>query len=175
MMKRSVKYSSKSTGFTLIEMMIAISILAMISVFLYKSLAQLNHSNKFYGQKLQSITDGQKMLNLFYLDLSLVAHNAMKIDNQDREFDHLYFKSSNSIHNRIEPYIAYVVQEKRLYRIESSIELKYPILSDSEMVVDDLGLVENFRLYSTKTHFLLHLKQPAKEEILIKVRKLNER
>ncbi len=165
----------KRSGFTLIEMMIAISILAMISVFLYKAIAQLDHSNKFYGQKLQNITDSQKMLNLFYLDLSLVRYNSMNVDTQDKEFDHLYFQTSNSIHNRIEPYIAYVIQEKRLYRIESSIKLSYPILSDSEIVMDDLGVVENFRLYATKTHFLIYLKQPTKEEILIKVRKLNER
>ena len=165
----------RRSAFTLIEMMIAISLLAIISVFLYKSLSQLNHSNKFYGEKLQRIVDSQKMLNLLYLDLSLVKHNAMKVDNQDREFDHLYFQGSNSIHNRIEPYIAYVIQEKHLYRLESSLKLTYPILSDTEMSVDDLGLVENFRLYATKTHFLVHLKQPSKDEILIKVRKLNER
>lgn len=87
-------------------------------------------------------------------------------------------QTKNSLHRRIEPYVAYIVKEKKLYRLESLREFKeYPLAAESDFVVDELGSVELFRLYASKDTqkhlYLLHALFEDKEEILLKLKALN--
>ena len=49
-------------AFTLIEMMIAITLFSVVMIFLYQSVASLGKSNRFYGEKLEAITTEQFLL-----------------------------------------------------------------------------------------------------------------
>ncbi len=173
-------------GFTLIELLVSISILSIMMIFLYKSYASLNISNKFYKQKISEIEDEQLKKRVMFLDFSLLLDNnnsTVIIFNQNKKEDAVFFQSSHSIHKRYNPYIAYIVNNSKLYRLESLKAFKvFPITQESEFSVDYLGEVNSFRVYYhqkktqelTSELFLIHVDFKTKNDILLKVKALNE-
>jgi len=164
-------------AFTLIELMISISILSIIMLFLYKSYSELNISNSFYKEESNKLEQIEKIKKVLYLDISLAQHNSLKVVNVDKARDTLFMHSTHSLHRRINPYIVYVVNNKKLYRVESFKELKeYPFDSDARFDVDYIGEVERFRVYTSQTQeaYLVDLVFKSQESILLKVKLLNE-
>ncbi len=171
---------SVRSAFTLIELMVSISILSIMMIFLYQSYSAINSSNKNLKHEIRGITGAQKLKKVIYLDFSLALHKSVKILNQDAKEDVVFFQSSNSMHQRYEPYIAYIVKEDKLYRLESLKEFKeYPLSMDSEFDVDYLGEVDSFRVYKSsndkKELYLLHAEFKNFEDILLKIKVLNEK
>ena len=177
---------NQRAGFTLIELLISISILSIMMIFLYKSYASLNISNKFYKQKISEIESQQLKKQVIFLDFSLLLDNnksTVMIFNQSKKEDAVFIQSSHSIHKRYNPYIAYVVNDSKLYRLESLKAFKtFPIAQDSEFSVDYLGDVNSFRVYYhqkkaqdlTSELFLIHVDFKKNNDILLKVKALNE-
>jgi len=166
-------------GFTLIELLIAISILSIMMLFLYKSYAALNDSNRVLKRELSSITNIQNIKKIIYLDFSLALFNTTKIDNRDKKEDFVFLQSSHSIHKRYNPYVTYIVKEKKLYRLESLKKIStYELPAESEFVIDYLGEVNSFRLYKsldkTKEFYLVHIDFKRMENLLMKIKVLNE-
>ncbi len=166
-------------GFTLIELMVSISILSIMMIFLYQSYASLNASNKNLKNEITSITSIQKLKKVIYLDFSLALHKSVKIENREKTEDAVFFQSSNSLHRRYNPYIAYIVKENKLYRLESLKEFtEYQLALDSEFDVDYLGEVESFRVYKSsndkKEIYLVHIEFKNSEKIILKIKVLNE-
>lgn len=161
-------------GFTLIELMISIVILSIIMVFLYKSYAELNAQNKKYEQVSSEIKKFELIKEMLFLDISLSKSKSMTIIHLDPKEDIVFFQSAHSIHDRINPYIGYIVKDQKLYRIESLRPLKsYPIESNIDFDIDLLGDVENFRLYpaiSSKEEYLADISFKQKQPILIKIK-----
>ena len=144
------------TAFTLLELMISISILALIMLFLYQSLSTLQKSNRFFGEKIEKIDQKEKIKKLFFLDFSLItSQKSYKIENIEKNEDRVFFQTSNSIHHRFYPYVSYIVNHKHLYRVESSQKISYPLENGIDMSVDDLGEVSTFRVYSNKNNYRL--------------------
>jgi prepilin-type N-terminal cleavage/methylation domain-containing protein len=162
-----------SAGFTLLEMMIAITVFSVVMLFLYKSLATLEKSNSFYGERLDQVTRAQRAVKTLYLDLSLSLPGKGQILPQEKSHDVVIMQTSNVMHQRFMPYVAYLVRDRHLYRVESPHVLRYPIDSDEDLIVDDLGAVRTFRLYKNATHFLLQLQLEDSDELLMKIRHLN--
>ena len=169
----------KKDAFTLIEMMISIVILSIMMTFLYKSYASLNLSNDILKKEVQSISNIQKIKKVIYLDFALALYNSTNIQNRETNEDAVFLQSSNSIHQRFNPYIVYMVKENKLYRLESLKEIEsYELASDAEFDIDYLGEVEGFRVYrSSKTEkelYLLHIDFKHLDDVLMKVKVLNE-
>ena len=167
-------------GFTLIELMVSISILSIMMIFLYQSYSSVNSSNKNLKNEIIGITGTQKLKKVIYLDFSLALHKSVKILNQDAREDVLFLQSSNSMHKRYEPFVAYIVKEDKLYRLESLKEFQeYPLAMDSEFDVDYLGEVDSFRVYKSTNDknelYLVHAEFKNFEDILLKVKVLNEK
>ena len=170
-------------GFTLIELMVSITILSVMVVFLYQSYASLNRSNKFYSNEVESIKDLQLKKRVIFLDYSLARVKSIKIHKQDRVADVVFMQTSHSLHKIYNPYVAYVMKEKKLYRLESLKAFKeYPFSVDDEFVVDYLGEVDGFRVYksnikgknSTSELYLVHIDFKLEDDILLKIKVLNE-
>ena len=70
-------------AFTLIELLISITILSIMMLFLYKSYASLNHSNSFYKKEVQQIKDQQLLKKVLFLDFSLVLGQSATILNEN--------------------------------------------------------------------------------------------
>ncbi|MFA6196182.1 MAG: type II secretion system protein [Sulfurimonas sp.] len=167
-------------AFTLIELLISITILSIMMLFLYKSYASLNHSNSFYKKEVQQIKDQQLLKKVLFLDFSLVLGQSATILNENTKENAVLMQSSNSLHNRYNPYIAYIVKDFKLYRLESLKRLSYPLSTDSEFSVDYLGEINSFNVYgfdktiekSISQLFLLHVDFKNEEDILLKIKVL---
>lgn len=159
-------------AFTLIEMMIAITLFSVVMIFLYQSMASLDKSNRFYGDKLQSISTEQSLFKTLYLDLALSESNVGEIININKNEDIVLMQTRHVVHTHVMPYVAYLVKKNHLYRVESSAKLSYPFESNLNVLIDDFGEVKKFRLYKNSTHFLLHLNFDGQESLL-KIRHLD--
>jgi len=162
-------------GFTLIELMISVTILSIIMIFLYESYSQLNKGNKIFASKVQEIKSLELLKKVIYSDFSLSTD--VKILDQNRREDVVFLNTANSIHQRFCPNVAYVVNDKKLYRLESLKPfVEYPLISDSEFVSDFLGEVKIFRVYKSKDEktdvYLIHIEFEDKQTILLKVNAL---
>jgi prepilin-type N-terminal cleavage/methylation domain-containing protein len=161
-------------AFTLIELMISIVILSIIMVFLYKSYAELNSQNKLYDQATNKIEKLELIKQTLFLDFSLSLKSTTTIITQDKKVDIVFLQSSHSIHDRINPYIGYIVKENKLYRIESlKVLQKYPIPLNINYDIDYLGEIENFRVYlsqSVPNLYLVDLSFKEMGHILIKIK-----
>ena len=160
-------------GFTLIEMMIAITLFSVVMIFLYQSMATLDKSNQFYSDKLQNISTEQSLFKTLYLDLSLSEPNSGEINNINKNEDMVFLQTSHVVHTHVMPYVVYFVKDHHLYRVESATKLNYPFESNINALIDDFGEVKKFRLYKNNTHFLLHLNINGKEDNLLKIRHLS--
>ena len=164
-------------AFSLVELMISIVILSILMLFLYQSYSGLNKSNRLLGEQVDTIEKISKIKRVLYLDVMLAK--SVKILSQDNEEDVLFLLTRNSVHDRINPYVAYVLKEQTLYRLESLKEfVEYPLAADSEFVADMLGAVDSFRVYPSKetksNTYLVHTVFKEGEEILFKVKNLNQ-
>ena len=161
-------------AFTLIEMMISITILSIMMLYLYKTNASLHLSNANLKQEAEAVQKIQKLKRVIYLDfLSEVEDANTSVKNREKNEDFVSLMSKHSLHKRINPYITYIVKEKKLYRLESLKRIvDYEIASDSEFEVDSLGDVLIFRVYKTKNtkinNYLIHIKFKNLQEILLK-------
>lgn len=169
----------RRAAFTLIEMMISITILSIMMLFLYKSYASLNFSNNILKDEVAIITKFQNLKTVIYLDFSLALHNTIKIQSREKNEDFVFMQSSNSIHKRYNPYITYKLKENKLYRLESFKEpSSYELDSDIEFDADCLGEVKNFRVYKSseknKEAYLIDIDFKQADRILLKANVLNE-
>ena len=173
-------------AFTLIEMMISISILALMMLYLYQSYASLNISNDVFAKATKNITKAQKKKEVIFLDFSLAlrdANSTLIILNQDAKEDVVFMQTSHSLHRRINPFVGYITKNKKLYRIESLQALReYPLSRDNEFEVDAMGEVNSFRVYinekrsdqNTSEATLVHIDFKEEDDILMKIKMLNE-
>lgn len=172
-------------AFTLIEMMVSITILAIMTVYLYQSYASLNSSNTLLQRATDNIKEIELKKRVVFLDFSLAlksdAKGHLNILNQGAEEDVVFMQSSHSLHKRHNPYVGYLVKNKKLYRIESLKPLnRYPLGVESEFEADMLGEVKSFRVYKNKPKedntseaYLVHIDFEKEEDILLKVKTLN--
>ena len=161
-------------AFTLIELLISIVILSMLMLFLYKSYAGLNKSNAVFFQKVEQVRSLETIKKTLFLDFYTAVNGVITIKKEDKKEDTVSFQTNNSLHQRFAPYVAYLVKEKILYRLESLKPfVQFPLESGSNFVVDALGKVEIFRVYPSKDVkkklVVVHVLFESKDEIVLKI------
>ena len=165
----------RRSAFTLIELLISVLILSILMLFLYKSYDALNRSNATLNGAVQKLSKELLIKKCIYLDLTTAFGDSINILQQNPQKDILFLQTNNSLHNRINPYVGYIVKDKILYRIESLKPLKeYPLGVDSEFIVDQLAKIEIFRIYKSKnikeSLFLVYILFEDKRELLLKIK-----
>ncbi|MBD3823333.1 MAG: prepilin-type N-terminal cleavage/methylation domain-containing protein [Epsilonproteobacteria bacterium] len=168
-------------AFTLIEMMVSITILSIMLIFLYKSYAELGSSNAYFKEKSMKLATIEAKKEALFLDITLSHAKSIAIHNQDRVSDVVFMQSSNTLYNNINPYIAYIKKGEKLYRLESHRAFKeYPLSSDSDFFAESMGEVKRFRLYkksvdaNSSEEYLLDVELRGEEPFLYKLKPLNE-
>lgn len=174
----------KRNAFTLIEMMVSISILAMMLLFLYKSYADMHQANDIYKTKSFQASSLFTKKKTIFLDFTLADATTITIIPIDPKSDFVYFQTSHSLYGNLDPYVAYIKREEELYRIESLQSFEgYPIPSNvTYSNAESLGKIQIFRLYKKASDanansddaYLLHTRFETNEEILYKLKPLNE-
>ncbi|SFV70774.1 hypothetical protein MNB_SM-5-1479 [hydrothermal vent metagenome] len=169
------------SAFTLIEMLIAVSIFSIMMLYLYKTYSTLNISNANLEKEVSKIQKIQKIKKVIFLDFTLGIFNPrgmVLINNREKNEDFVVLQSSHSLHRRVNPYVTYIVKDKILYRLESLKKFRsYELSSDAKFDVDVIGEVKSFRIYKTtkKTQsYLVAIKFKSMDDILLKVNPLNE-
>jgi len=165
-------------AFTLIELMISIMILSILMLFLYKSYSDLNRSNKHYTEALSELTRSELLKKTLYLDLLLASHKSFIIEHVEKEFDMISFQSKHSVHRRINPYICYLVKDKKLYRLESLLQITATDFNrDIAYDIDKIAEVKKFKLFGTRDNkkdlYLLDMRLKNSESTLLKIKVLN--
>ncbi len=147
-------------------------------LFLYKSYAALNKSNALLATETQKLKKTEMIRKSIYLDFTTAISKSVKILKQNTKEDVVFMQTQNSLHKRINPYVAYIMKNNVLYRLESLKPFtEYPLGADSEFVVDKLGAVKIFRTYESRDIkselYLVHILFKNKSEILLKMKVLN--
>jgi len=169
------------SAFTLVEMMIAIVLIAMMSLFMYNAGDQLRTTNTFFQKKEVAAERESKLYKLLYMDL---MQNLSAVDvNGTKEYDILSLRTENSIHDIARPYVVYVVTKKNddaLIRIESNEPVPPLPFKDDDLYKVKVDLVarnvERFKVYKGKTTsggLLLYMKEREKEPFMVELVQVN--
>ena len=166
-------------AFTLIELLISIAILSILMLFLYKSYWGLNQYNTIFAHHVDKKERLELIKKTLYLDFITAQNKSITILHQNKKVDIAFLQSNNSLHQRVVPYIAYIVREHQLYRLESLKPFHdFPLNSEDQFVADYLGKITIFRVYQSKSKekhsVLVHILFQNKDEILLKIPLLNE-
>ncbi len=118
-------------AFTLIEVLISITLLTVIVLFLYQSLDITQKSNKFFYDKLELKTDDIYLKKIIFKDI-IQSENKLSIISEDGEKKSIFsLKSSNTYHDTFYENITYLVsKENELLRIESKEKFNKEKLND---------------------------------------------
>ena len=174
-----MKISKKA--FTLLELLISIVILSIMIVYLYKSYSTLNLSNLNLKKETKAIENMEVIKKVLYMDFLNALGNKnsfIKIESRDKDEDFVRLQTNQSLHRRINPYVTYIVQEKKLYRLESYKPIaNFDMSIDDEFISDYIGDIENFNVYKSSEKennlYLIHIKFTSMKEILFMVKALN--
>jgi len=115
-------------AFTLIEILISISLFMLIIVFLYQALDMTQKSNNFFASKLDIKKHQNNIKKILFLDLisqnKTIANTQIKKDRDNNSI--LSFSTSNIYHNPFYTNITYMISRKgNLIRIESKEKFNY--------------------------------------------------
>jgi len=148
-------------------------------LFLFKSYSSLNLSNKILKSESENLEKIQKIKKVIYLDFSLALSNTTNIQIREKNEDFVYLQTSNSIHKRFNPYVVYMVKDKKLYRLESLKKIdSYDLSPDSELNIDYIAKVNGFKVYKSsdkqRESYLVHIDFIEYDNLLYKINTLNE-
>ena len=166
----------RRSGFTLIELVISIMIIALIVTYLYQSLNVLKSANEQLEEKdtQRAYDTGIKKLLL----LDIMQGNDINISQTDhKNFDLLRLTSGNSLHNIKLPTVTYLVTKKdgKLIRIEG-LDYTLPLNRDTVYRVkyDELREhITHFKLYTdnNNSRMLINIKEEGKPLEVLEVLK----
>ncbi|MEA2050808.1 MAG: prepilin-type N-terminal cleavage/methylation domain-containing protein [Campylobacterota bacterium] len=119
-------------SFTLVEILISISLFSIIILFLYQTLDMTQKSNDFYSSKLDLKKEQNNIQKILFLDtINQIENNNTIIENTKDDYSILTLKTSNTFHNPFYQHITYMVSKnKNLIRIESKNRFNQKKLND---------------------------------------------
>ncbi len=143
---------SKKSAFTLVEVLISITLLSLVLMALYKSSDLLRRSNKHLYHHLEHITDGIEGSQALYLDL-LQSDGNITIERKEKNFDRLIIEhSAHSLYGLSYVKVVWLVYKENntLLRVEGS-RYKLPLLEDDRVEIDEISSGEKlFKIYHGK-------------------------
>ncbi len=150
-------------GWTLIEMLITITIVAIMFTFIYKSIDLAKYSNKWISKKVEIKKRKKAVFELFLRDF--LYKKMLKVVSKDKHFDTIYLQSSNSLYGNSKPYIIYMVKDNNLYRVESIKNINISNLTDEYNADLILKGIEKFKLFFSKIAIMVYIQQHKKRII----------
>ncbi len=161
-------------SFTLLEVIISITLFMIILLFLYKVLDQSKLSNNLFVKKEEIQISENKLYDIFLLDiLKSKADINITLDKEKNSI--VIFKSLNSNHNVYYTNIAYMISSSsKLVRIES--KEKFKLVNSSQEFYDTsyidvlLDNIEYFEVKYKKSEksVVFAIKQKNKERVIFK-------
>ncbi len=142
----------KKNAFTLIEVLISITLLSLVLMALYKSADILRASNKNLFTYLETTTNNLKWAKTLYMDL-IKSDGNISIINKNRKFDRvIIYNSKNSIYGLYNAKIEWLVykDKNQLIRVEGN-NYELPLKSEQNIAIDKIATnMELFKIYKNK-------------------------
>lgn len=141
-------------SFTLIEIIVSISLFSIIIIFLYSTLNITQKSNNFFKTQLNSSIKDKNIKLLIFQDF--VNSSDIKIYPSKNKNNILAFETTNTYHNSFFTNITYILtKQNNLVRIESNIKYdkknQQKYLDNENKYIDIIKTdVKNFRVYKHK-------------------------
>ena len=165
-------------SFTLLEVVISITIFMILLLFLYKTLDQTKFTNHLLKNKKENIKDTNHLHNIFFEDIaeSIGSSSIIKDKNENSI---VKFKSSNTFHNPFYTNITYFIsRQNTLIRMESL--KKFEGYNSSESFYDNVYIdillsdIEYFEVKqnTANKNFVFVLKQKDKKQQLFNTFKI---
>lgn len=105
-------------AFTLIELLIAVTIFSIIMFFLYKIIDQSNALNDRMVQKESLFLRRMRLYDLLEKDL-LYSYSMKKIETSNKDRPFFIIETKNTLHRMVQPSVLYRLKDGILYRVES--------------------------------------------------------
>jgi len=141
----------KKSAFTLIEVLISITLLSLVLMALYKSADILRDSNMHLFKYLEKSTHSLKGSKALYMDLMHSDHNITI--NTDEKFHRLTINSTtHSLHGLSLAKVVWLVykEENTLLRIEGG-KYSMPLRNEEKVEIDVIAKnITLFRIYKSK-------------------------
>lgn len=154
-------------GFTLIEVIISVALVSLLIIYSYQSIAMLKKSNEVYETYYDKISHKTKIHKTLFFDLTqsqsidiINRNDNSNIMDDNNKFDQFSAQTAHSHFGIINPYIAYIVKDKKLYRLESNKKIAATINDDIlkhlkfEIVAVD---IKKFKVFASSDSFLIVL------------------
>ncbi len=164
-------------AFTLLEVVISITLFMVLIVFVYKTLDQTKHSNEIFEKQTKSIKDSNRLYNIFLEDIA----ESLQLETISYDKDknaRLVFTSNNTYHNPFYTNITYLISSNnKLVRIESKDKFKFANTSyefyDNAYIDILLDDIEYFDIKKDKKQYVFAIKQKNKKRVLYSTYLLN--
>lgn len=157
----------KKRGFTIVELVIAITIFSLIVVYMYQAVAATKKGNTIYEKNYEAVERNEDVKKVFYNDIFNQVDPYKDIEFKKGIF---YLKTKNSLHNFIAPHVAYMLKDKTLIRVESPRQFKLPLqIEDMEKITHEvtylLENIDNFHVFMDKNNYTIYWTQKKKKTI----------
>lgn len=158
-------------AFTLVEILISITLFSIIVLFLYQTLDMTKKTNSFYSEKLTQLEENNRIKKIFFLDFIYKKDVDIVIDRDREQNSLLHFSSSNTYHNPFFTNITYMVsREKNLLRIESKEKFDKRLLNDKFFENSFIDImysdVEKFEVVKSDSKVSFYIKKTNEDKVL---------
>jgi len=121
-------------GFTLIEILVSIVLLALISLFVSSTIYQTKKNNKLFKNEVYKNTKKEIFLDTLYKDI-LLSSDLHISDN--KKYSTIQLLSNNSVYGISHPYITWFVlkQKNSIARLESAKKIIMPISENMQKFI----------------------------------------
>ena len=163
-------------SFTLLELLISITLFMIIVVFLYKTLDQTKHSNNLFSNKQEILKQSNNLHNIFLEDIAQASTVSVSYDKNKNAI--VKIVTANTYHNAFFNNVTYLIgNTKELIRVESEKAFNplQPLENDFydyafiDILLND---IEHFDLKNSGINYNFVIKQKNKERVFFNTYKL---
>ncbi|MEA3352816.1 MAG: prepilin-type N-terminal cleavage/methylation domain-containing protein [Campylobacterota bacterium] len=120
----------KTKAFTLVEILISITLFSIIILFLYETLNITQKSNDLYSEKLSEKQNSNIIKKIIFFDLMHNDKTSLLLSKNNDEQTTLSMKTTNTYHNPFFQHITYLLSKGELIRVESKKKFDIKKLND---------------------------------------------
>ncbi len=156
-------------SFTLLELIISITIFSIIVVFLYKTIDQTRHSNNLFTDKKEALEESNHLHNVFLEDFAESSNVMISYDKDKNAI--VKIVTNNTYHNAFFNNVTYLISKtKKLTRMESyqafnelePISLDFEANSYVDFLLEDIEL---FEVKNSGVNYNIVIKQKGKNRV----------
>lgn len=132
----------KKSAFTLIEVMISVTLLVIIMLFLTSSSATLKKGYELLSKKEEKNLNRFKVTELLYYDF--LQSSIINIT-PSKYYDTIHLKTKSTLFQKDEPFVSYTVIKRNntLIRMESDHNITLPIHNDDVYKIEYINVLED--------------------------------